>query len=56
MTASAARAVLIATQPGPPGALRRREASVNDVRVGESERRTSGPGPEAERGQPLRLE
>ena len=39
------------------GYMRRREASINDVRIDESERRISGPRPEAERGgqaQPLR--
>jgi nuclear transport factor 2 (NTF2) superfamily protein len=38
------------------GLMRRREASINDLRIGESERRIFGPRPEAERGQefPLR--
>jgi hypothetical protein len=33
------------------GLMRRREASINDVPIGESERRIFGPRPEAERGQ-----
>jgi uncharacterized protein len=38
------------------GLMRRREASINDVRITESERRIRGPRPESERGQdfPLR--
>jgi uncharacterized protein len=32
------------------GLMRRREASINDVPIGESERRTFGPRPESERG------
>jgi nuclear transport factor 2 (NTF2) superfamily protein len=38
------------------GYLRRREASINDVAISESERRIHGPRPESERGQtfPLR--
>jgi nuclear transport factor 2 (NTF2) superfamily protein len=32
------------------GLMRRREASINDVRISESERRIMGPRPEAERG------
>jgi nuclear transport factor 2 (NTF2) superfamily protein len=32
------------------GLMRRREASINDVAIAESERRISGPRPEAERG------
>ena len=36
--------------------MRRREASINDVKIDESERRIFGPRPEDERGQspPLR--
>jgi len=37
------------------GLMRRREASINDVRIDESERRIFGPRPESERGQPLPL-
>ena len=37
------------------GYMRRREASINDVRIAESERRITGPRPEAERGSPLPL-
>jgi len=37
------------------GYMRRREASINDVRIDESERRIFGPRPESERGQPLPL-
>src|SRR5215472_2775288 len=33
------------------GLMRRREASINDVPIDESERRIFGPRPEAERGQ-----
>jgi uncharacterized protein len=33
------------------GLMRRREASINDVPIGESERRIFGPRPETERGQ-----
>jgi nuclear transport factor 2 (NTF2) superfamily protein len=38
------------------GLMRRREASINDVAIDESERRIFGPRPEEERGQsfPLR--
>jgi uncharacterized protein len=35
--------------------MRRREASINDLKIEESERRISGPRPEAERGAPLPL-
>jgi uncharacterized protein len=35
----------------PDGYMRRREASINDVRIEESQRRIFGPRPEAERGQ-----
>ncbi|GHF15048.1 hypothetical protein GCM10017786_56000 [Amycolatopsis deserti] len=35
------------------GLMRRREASINDVPITESERRIFGPRPEAERGVPL---
>lgn len=34
----------------PEGLMRRREASINDLRIEESERRIFGPRPEAERG------
>ena len=37
------------------GYMRRREASINDVRIDESERRIFGPRPESERGLPLPL-
>jgi uncharacterized protein (TIGR02246 family) len=37
------------------GYMRRREASINDVRIEESERRIFGPRPEEERGAPLPL-
>jgi uncharacterized protein len=37
------------------GLMRRREASINDVRIDESERRIFGPRPEAERGQDIPL-
>ena len=37
------------------GYMRRREASINDVRIDESERRIFGPRPESERGQSLPL-
>jgi len=37
------------------GYMRRREASINDVRIDESERRIFGPRPASERGQPLPL-
>jgi uncharacterized protein len=37
------------------GYMRRREASINDVRIEESERRIFGPRPEDERGAPLPL-
>ena len=33
------------------GLMRRREASINDVPIAESERRIAGPRPGAERGQ-----
>jgi hypothetical protein len=34
----------------PEGLMRRREASINDLKIDESERRIFGPRPEAERG------
>jgi uncharacterized protein len=37
------------------GYMRRREASINDVRIDESERRIFGPRPEDEHGQPIPL-
>jgi uncharacterized protein len=37
------------------GLMRRREASINDVRIDESQRRIFGPRPEAERGQEIPL-
>ena len=37
------------------GLMRRREASINDVPIDESERRIFGPRPEAERGRPFPL-
>jgi uncharacterized protein len=37
------------------GYMRRREASINDVRIAESERRIFGPRPESEHGAPLPL-
>jgi nuclear transport factor 2 (NTF2) superfamily protein len=37
------------------GYMRRREASINDVAIAESDRRIHGPRPEAERGSPLPL-
>jgi nuclear transport factor 2 (NTF2) superfamily protein len=37
------------------GFMRRREASINDLRIAESERRIFGPRPEAERGQEIDL-
>jgi nuclear transport factor 2 (NTF2) superfamily protein len=37
------------------GYMRRREASINDVAIDESERRIHGPRPEAERGDPIPL-
>ena len=37
------------------GLMRRREASINDLRIDESERRIFGPRPESERGAPLPL-
>ena len=37
------------------GLMRRREASINDVAIEESERRIFGPRPEDERGQPIPL-
>ena len=38
------------------GYMRRREASINDVRIDESERRILGPRPEGERGQDIPLQ
>jgi uncharacterized protein len=38
------------------GLMTRREASINDVRIGEDERRIRGPRPEAERGQEIPLQ
>jgi len=35
--------------------MRRREASINDVAIEESERRIFGPRPDSERGAPLPL-
>jgi uncharacterized protein len=37
------------------GLMRRREASINDVPIGEADRRIFGPRPESERGQPFPL-
>ena len=37
------------------GYMRRREASINDVPIAESERRIHGPRPESERGAPIPL-
>jgi uncharacterized protein len=37
------------------GYMRRREASINDVRIGESERRIFGPRPESEHGHSIPL-
>ena len=37
------------------GLMRRREASINDVRITESERRILGPRPESERGRDIPL-
>ncbi len=37
------------------GYMRRREASINDVRIDESERRIFGPRPESERGREIPL-
>ena len=37
------------------GYMRRREASINDVPIEESDRRIFGPRPESERGAPLPL-
>ena len=37
------------------GYMRRREASINDVKIDESERRIFGPRPEGERGQDIPL-
>lgn len=37
------------------GLMRRREASINDVRIAESDRRYFGPRPESERGQDFPL-
>ena len=39
----------------PDGYMRRREASINDVTIAESDRRIFGPRPEAERGADLPL-
>jgi nuclear transport factor 2 (NTF2) superfamily protein len=39
----------------PSGLMARREASINDVRIDESERRYFGPRPEAEHGQNIPL-
>jgi uncharacterized protein len=39
----------------PEGLMRRREASINDLRIDASERRIFGPRPEAERGVPFPL-
>jgi nuclear transport factor 2 (NTF2) superfamily protein len=36
--------------------MRRREASINDVAISESERRIFGPRPESERGQDFPLQ
>ena len=38
------------------GYMRRREASINDVRIEEGDRRIRGPRPESERGQDLPLQ
>jgi len=38
------------------GLMRRREASINDLRIEESERRIFGPRPESERGQDFPLQ
>jgi nuclear transport factor 2 (NTF2) superfamily protein len=38
------------------GYMARREASINDVRIDDSERRIHGPRPEAERGQDIPLQ
>jgi nuclear transport factor 2 (NTF2) superfamily protein len=38
------------------GLMTRREASIDDVRIEEGERRIHGPRPEAERGRPLPLQ
>lgn len=38
------------------GLMRRREASINDVAISESERRIFGPRPESERGQDFPLQ
>jgi nuclear transport factor 2 (NTF2) superfamily protein len=38
------------------GLMSRREASINDLRISEAERRIHGPRPEAERGVPLPIE
>ena len=40
----------------PEGLMRRREASINDLRIDESQRRIFGPRPEAERGAPIPLQ
>ena len=37
------------------GLMRRREASINDIRISEAERRIFGPRPESERGQDFPL-
>jgi nuclear transport factor 2 (NTF2) superfamily protein len=39
----------------PDGLMRRREASINDLRITEAERRIFGPRPEDERGQEIPL-
>jgi uncharacterized protein len=38
------------------GYMRRREASINDVRIGEDERRILGPRPDGERGRDIPLQ
>jgi nuclear transport factor 2 (NTF2) superfamily protein len=38
------------------GLMRRREASINDLRIAESDRRIHGPRPEAERGASISLQ
>src|SRR3954468_10607601 len=40
---------------GDEGCMRRREASINDVAIEQTERRIFGPRPESERGAPLDL-
>ena len=39
----------------PTGLMRRREASINDLAIGESDRRIAGPRPEDERGREIPL-